>query len=315
MSFKNTLSFLAVFVILSLALYGFQGSQLTTKNLAERLGYPAGTKLLIIHGDDIGAAHSVDQASFQALDKGFISSGSIMVPCSWFPEVAAYGKSHQTTDLGIHLTLTSEWDSYEWGPVAPSDQVKSLIDPNGYLWNTSEQAAANIKPEDAEREGRAQIDRALKAGIKITHLDSHMGTFFTPQLFPIYVKLAHEYRVPFFALRDPRLTPGMLQQLADSDLVLDDFKMAYAGVGADKWPDFYENLVRGLKPGVTLLIVHLGLNDSELQGVMTEKAPFGSAWRQRDFDVVSSARFAQILKDNNITLVGWKDLAAKAGSR
>jgi len=313
MTLKKTLCLVLLAVVLAFSLYGFQGNAPKGPNLAERLGYPAGAKLLIIHGDDMGVAHAVNQATFQALDKGFISSGSIMVPCSWFPEVAAYAKSHPDRDLGIHLTLTSEWDSYEWGPVAAVDQVRSLIDPKGYLWNTSQEAGTNIKPEDAEREARAQIERALQAGIKITHLDSHMGTFFTPRLFPIYVKLAREYRVPFFALRDPRAAPALLSLLSDNDLVVDDFKMAQPGITADKWMGFYEGLLGGLKPGVTLLIVHLGLNDSELQGVMTENAPFASAWRQRDFDAVSSPRFAQLMKDNNVTLVGWKDLWKKAG--
>jgi len=310
MTLNNNLRLLLLLMVLAVAAYGFQGGAPKPGNLAERLGYPAGAKLLIIHGDDMGVAHAVDQATFQALDKGFISSGSIMVPCSWFPEVAVYGKSHQDADLGVHLTLTSEWESYEWGPVAPVDQVKSLTDPKGYLWNSSQEAATHIKAEDAEREARAQIERALQAGIKITHLDSHMGTFFTAQLFPVYLKLAHEYGVPFFAVRVPGAA-GLLQLLTDKDLVIDDFKMANAGISPDKWMGFYEDLLRGLKPGVTLLIVHLGLNDSELQGVMTEKAPFGSAWRQRDFDAVSSPRFAQLIKENNVTLVGWKDLAQK----
>lgn len=310
MTLKNHLHLLLLLMIPAVVAYGFQGSAPKPGNLAERLGYPAGAKLLIIHGDDMGAAHSVNQATFQALDKGFISSGSIMVPCSWFPEVGAYGKSHPDADLGIHLTLTSEWESYEWGPVAPADQVKSLIDPKGYLWNSSQEAAAHIKAEDAECEARAQIERALQTGIKITHLDSHMGTFFTPQLFPVYVKLAHEYGVPFFAVRVPGAA-ALLRLLSDKDLVIDDFKMANAGISPDKWMSSYEDLLRGLKPGVTLLIVHLGFNDSELQGIMTEKAPFGSAWRQRDFDAMSSPRFAQLIKENNVTLVGWKDLWQK----
>jgi len=315
MTRKSKLCLLVLTVVLALGVYGFQGSAPQGPNLAERLGYPPGSKLLMIHADDLAVAHSVNQATFQALDKGFVSSASIMVPCPWFPEVADYGRNHQEADLGIHITLTSEWESYEWGPVAPADQVKSLIDPKGYLWDSSQQAAASIKPEDAEREARAQIERALEAGIKITHLDSHMGTFFTPQLFPVYVKLAREYRLPFFAVRDPRATPAMLQLLTETDPVPDAFRMAYSGISLDKWMSFYEELVRDLKPGVTVLIVHLGFNDSELQGVMTEKAPFGSAWRQRDFEAVSSPRFAQVLKENNVQLVGWKDLAARKATK
>jgi len=312
MKLTKKLSLLALVLALALAAASaFQGAPQKAGTLTDRLGYPVGTKLLIIHADDLGVAHSVNQATFQALDKGSVSSASIMVPCPWFPEVAAWAKEHQDKDLGIHLTLTSEWQAYEWGPVAPVDQVKSLVDATGFLWDGAQEAASNIKPEEAEREARAQIERARKAGVNITHLDSHMGTFFTPQLFPIYVKLGREYQVPIFLPRDPRATAAMLQLLKD-EMLVDAWGMASTAVSADNWAGFYEKYISALKPGVTVMIVHLGLDESELRGVMTEKAPFGSAWRQRDFDVMSSPRFRDALKQYNVQLVGWKDLAAKS---
>src|SRR6202162_3459040 len=131
-----------------------------TKTIAERLGYPPDSKLLIIHADDLAVAHSEDAASFDALDKHAVTSASIMVPCPWLNEVAAYAKSHPDADLGLHLTLTSEWKTYRWGPVESKDKVLSLLDPAGYLWADTPQAVAAIKVDEAEREIRAQIERA-----------------------------------------------------------------------------------------------------------------------------------------------------------
>src|SRR5580765_1490190 len=169
-----------------------------TKTIAERLGHPRDSKLLIIHADDLAAPHSINVASFDALDKGTISSASIMVPTPWITEVAAYAKVHPNADLGLHLTLTSEWETYRWGSVSPSDEVPSLLDPDGTFPNDEAKVAARAKPAEAEREIRAQIERALALGIRPTHLDSHMGALFTtPDLLATYVKVAREYHLPF----------------------------------------------------------------------------------------------------------------------
>lgn len=109
-------------------------TQAQTKTIAERLGYPPDSKLLIIHADDLAVAHSEDAASFDALDQHAVTSASIMIPCPWLLEVAAYAQAHPDADLGLHLTLTSEWKTYRWGPVASKDQVPSLLDPSGYLY-------------------------------------------------------------------------------------------------------------------------------------------------------------------------------------
>lgn len=278
-----------------------------TRSIAERLGYPANSKLLILHADDLGAAHSVNVASFDALDKGAISSASIMIPTPWIAEVAAYARTHPNADLGLHLTLNAEWETYKWGSVESKDKVPSLLDSAGVFPNETAPVAAKAKPDEVERELRAQVDRALALGIRPTHLDSHMGALFTtPELIGTYIKVARSYRLPFLAVRgDPR-SPNPL--LTEKDVVLDAVVIAGAEVPRDQWKEFYLKAIADLKPGLTEMIIHLGHDDAELQAVTVNHEPYGSAWRQRDYDVVMSPEFKKALKDNKVILVTWRDL-------
>ncbi|MGA8344593.1 MAG: polysaccharide deacetylase family protein [Candidatus Sulfotelmatobacter sp.] len=278
-----------------------------TKTIAERLGYPPKSKLLILHADDLAVAHSEDTASFDALDKHAVTSASIMVPCPWLSEVAAYAKDHPDADLGLHFTLTSEWKSYRWGPIESKDRVPSLLDPSGYLWPDTDHH--DLKPEEVEREIRAQIERALAMGIHPTHLDSHMGVLFSrPELFAVYVKVAREYKLPFLAVRSPEAPKELLSMLSDKDLILDSVVMADPKVPIGDWKAFYSNAIKNLKSGVTEIIVHLCHDDAEMQAVMVDHPDYGAAWRQRDYDVVTSAEFQKALRDNHVILIHWKDL-------
>ncbi|HZE09579.1 MAG TPA: polysaccharide deacetylase family protein [Gemmatimonadaceae bacterium] len=279
-----------------------------TKTIAERLGYPADSKLLILHADDLGVAHSEDVASFDALDRGAVSSASVMMPTPWVTEVANYFKAHPDADIGLHLTLTAEWQTYRWGSVAPRDKVPSLLDSAGIFPNDEKIVAANAKPAEVEIELRAQIERALALGIHPTHVDSHMGSLFTtPALIATYVKVAHEYHLPFLALKgSPLAGPGA--GLSPRDIVLDAVIIAGDDVPRDKWKEFYLNAIAGIKPGLTEMIVHLGHDDAELQAITVNHEPYGAAWRQRDYDMVRSAEFRKALADNHVILVKWKDL-------
>ena len=280
-----------------------------SKTVAERLGYPPDSKLLIVHADDLAIAHSEDAASFDALEKNAVTSASIIVPGPWLTEVAAYAKAHPDADLGLHLALTSEWKTYRWGSVESKDKVPSLSDPSGYLWPETLPAVRNLKPEEAEREIRAQVERAIGLGIHPTHLDSHMGVLFsTPELFAMYVKVAHEYKLPFLAVRIPDAPAQLLSALSEKDVVLDAVVIANPTVHANEWRDFYVNAVKNLKPGLTEIIVHLGHDDAELQAVTVDHPGYGSAWRQRDYDAVTSSEFKKALEENHIILVKWKDL-------
>jgi len=286
--------------------------QAQTRTIAERLGYPKDAKLLILHADDLGAAHSVDAASLDALDKGAISSASIMMPTPWVTEVAAYARAHPGADLGLHLTLTSEWETYRWGSVSPADKIPSLLDSAGTFPNEEKLVAAKAKPVEVEREIRAQIDRALELGIRPTHLDSHMGSLFTtPELIATYVKVAHDYHLPFLAVKGSPLAAPQAG-LTNRDILLDAVIIASPEVPRDQWKEFYLKSIAGLKPGLTEMIVHLGHDDSELQAVTVNHEPYGSAWRQRDYDVVTSAEFKKALQDNHVILVTWKELGKLA---
>ena len=284
------------------------GANAQTKTLAERLGYPSDAKLLIVHADDLAVANSVDAASFDALDKNAVTSASIMVPCPWLNEVAAYAKQHPNADLGLHLTLTSEWKIYRWGPVESKDKVSSLLDPFGYLWPETGPAVQNIKAEEAEREIRAQVERAIAAGIHPTHLDSHMGVLFAkPELFAAYVKVAHDYHLPFLAVRVSDERAKLLSLLSEKDVIVESIVMANPSVHSDQWKEFYGNAMKNLKPGLSEMIVHLGHDDAELQAVTIDHPDYGSAWRQRDYDFVTGPDFKKMLEENHIVLVRWRD--------
>jgi len=285
----------------------------SAQTLADRLGYPAGTKIIIVHADDLGETHAVNAAAIKALESGTINSASLMVPCPWFPEMADYAKSHPDADLGLHLTLTSERVYYRWGPVAPGDKAPSLIDENGYLhhdWEHGEHANA----ADVELELRAQIERALAMGVRPTHLDSHQYRLIMSgkDLFDVMLRVAHEYKLPIFVTRDWfEEHPYLQQSLGPNDIVLDHTVTIGPEVPPEKWAEFYITALKNLKPGVTEFVIHPGFDDEEERAATRERATWGSAWRQRDYDFFTSDQFRKILAEQKIKLITWRELARK----
>jgi predicted glycoside hydrolase/deacetylase ChbG (UPF0249 family) len=158
-------------------------------SLAERLGYRKDARLLIVHADDVGVTHGVNQATFNALASGQVTSASVMVPCAGLQEVADYATTHPEADLGLHLTLTNERSAGgQWGPVASKTDVPSLVDSRGYFFPGPREALSQIDPKQVEIELRAQIERARDVGLRPTHLDSHQFLlFFRPELFEVYL--------------------------------------------------------------------------------------------------------------------------------
>ena len=281
------------------------------QTVQERLGYPADARLLIVHADDFGMSHAVNRAIIEALEHGWVTSASILVPCPWFPEAAAWARAHQDADLGIHLAVNSEWTTYKWGPVAGRSAVPSLVGADGYMPIDEDDAVAHASPKDVERELHAQVDFAKAAGIRLTHLDSHMGTLFhTQAFFDVYRRMGQAYGLPLL-LERLGARGGAESQWGTHDeqeATIDRLFEIAPGVAPDQWEGAYEKMLGGLPPGVYQLIVHLGYDTDEMQGATADHPNWGAAWRQHDFDMVKSAKFQQFLRDQHFTLTTWKKL-------
>jgi predicted glycoside hydrolase/deacetylase ChbG (UPF0249 family) len=300
----------ASFLALGRAHSSISKTHAASLTLAERLGYARDAKLLIVHVDDLGMAHSVNSAAIKAFESGLVSSGSIMVPCPWFAEIAAYARSHPQADLGLHLTLTSEWTNYRWGPVSSKDRVASLLDGRGYLYSTETLAAAHIKTQEAEAEIRAQIERARNFGIQPTHLDSHMGTLYQNKaLFEMLLRVARDNHLPVLIPKE-RLTgaQGFSALIQPGDVLIDRLVEIGPDVPPDGWANFYTERIKSLQPGVTQIVVHLAYDDEEMRGATFDHPDWGAGWRQRDFQFFTSEAFRSLLQENNIKLVTWREI-------
>jgi predicted glycoside hydrolase/deacetylase ChbG (UPF0249 family) len=316
MKLKASIAILACMVLAtpSAALHQTQISrslpQAAAKTLVERLGYPPDAKLLIVHADDLGMAHSINMASIKGLETGLVSSGSIMIPCSWLPEIAAYARTHPGADLGLHLTLTSEWSLYRWGPVLAKERVPSLLDSSGYFYPTETEAAAHIDPKEAEAEIRAQIARARALGIQPTHLDSHMGTLYQNQaLFETLFRVARDNKLLVRVSKEWfAAAPFLPSLLGPDDVVVNGVISIEPGITAEGWSKFYGDAIRNLQPGITEMIVHLAYDNEEMRGMTFDHPNWGAEWRQRDFQFVTSEAFRKLLQENNVKLVTWREV-------
>lgn len=288
-------------------------------SLLERLRHDKGARFLIVHADDVGASHAINLASFDALASGLVTSASVMVPCAGLQEVAAYAARHPETDLGLHLTLTSD-DAYDrWGPVAPTTAVPSLIGSQGYFLPGPREALGQIDPKEVEIELNAQIRRARELGLRPTHLDSHqLLVFFRRDLFEIYLRVGRAAGLPvlqahgLFSLMRERMAgraPDYESLLGPDDRVIQDLismPPEAASVGREA---FYESAVKNLRAGVSEIIIHVGY-EAEVPPDQRSDDPFGSAWRQKDFDYFTGPKFRELLRQQNIHLVSWRDLAS-----
>ncbi len=282
----------------------------TAQNTAERLGYQKDAILLILHGDDLGVAHSENLASIDAYENGGINSASIMVPCPWFPEIAEYGVKNPDFDLGLHLTLTSEWNTYKWDGVSSSSTIPSLLNKQKHFYASSEDVGQKANLAEVEIEIRAQVDRAIAFGLKPTHLDSHMGSLFqTPDLFKIYQKIGADYKIPVF-IPDGSLkgVQVLIDAIQPGQIVVDNLAMLGPEVSVDQWQNHYLDIIRNLKPGLNEIIVHLAYDNDEMQAISIDHPDFGAAWRQRDYEVVLSQAFKNLIVERDVKLVTWRQI-------
>ena len=281
------------------------------ENLAQQLGYTSSDKLLIIHADDLGLARSINKASFEALSKEFVNSASVMMPSPFAEEVAAYYLEHPQIDLGLHLTFTAEWTDYKWPGVAPANKIETLLDDEGFLHQKKVTVIKEGINAEIKTELQAQIDYARALGISPTHMDSHEGTlFFDPAFFRTYIEVGHQNQIPVFV---PKLLAPHFDEhfpLPPQVVLVDQMFMALKGTELDAMESYYVEVLSSIKPGLNQLLVHLAFDDEEMKAITKDREAYGTKWRAKDYQVVSSRKFQDLLKQNEIKLIQWRDIQA-----
>ena len=297
---------------------------------AERLGYPKGAKVVILHVDDAAMSFDSNEGTIQALTKGVANSCSVMMPCPWVPQFIDFLKTHPQVDAGLHLTLTSEWQHYRWGPLAGKAAVSGLTDSTGSLWATVEDVVKHATADEVERELEAQWDRAKTLGFVPTHFDSHMGTLFaSPAFMERYVKFGIRHHTPVMfpaghaslIAAQNNISPQQLTQLQaigktlwDAGLpVLDDLhnttynwqppnnlKTPYK---ANYKTALYIAALKDLKPGVTMLIMHCTA-PTEVFKQISDSGPS----RKADLEAMLDPAFKKALQQEGIILTTWREL-------
>ncbi len=304
-------------LLLTLLALGSVAQAADERTYAERLGWPAGTRAVIFHVDDAGMSHDSNMGTKKAVENGVASSLSIMMPCSWVPECAAWLKENPKVDAGIHLTLTAEWDYYRWGPVAGASVVPGLVDKGGYLWDSVPDVVAHATPDEVETEMRAQIDKAIAMGIQPTHLDSHMGTCFQPPFIERYVKVGIEKNIPIL------MFGGHMQHIGAE---AGQFKPLLRALSAQVWmaglpviddlvtqptraKDYGERkkeliaLLDNMKPGITEIIVHC----TDPTEVFSHISGSG-ATRQAEMRLMTDPDVRAFIEAEGIVLTTWREL-------
>jgi predicted glycoside hydrolase/deacetylase ChbG (UPF0249 family) len=267
--------------------------------LAERLGYRADERLLIINCDDLGSSHAANMGCYDALRDGIATSATLMVPCPWAREAAA---RYRGEDVGVHLTLNAEWDLYRWGPIT---RAPSLHDGDGGFPRTLEDLWDHADLDEVRRELRAQVERAILWGFDVSHLDTHMGSLsFRPEFFDVHLELAIDFGLPM------RMMPRAAERnvgfpfrrlAADEGVVFPDNLVVYSGSGARP---AIEKVIENLRPGVTEVYLHPAIETPELRA-------FAPDWENR-VDDHRLATTDQALRDaidrHGIHLIGYEPL-------
>jgi predicted glycoside hydrolase/deacetylase ChbG (UPF0249 family) len=285
--------------------------------LLKKLGYSDTDRLVIIHTDDIGMCHASVQAFKDLWSVGTITSGAVMVPCAWFPAVAQMCKENRTMDMGVHATLNAEWDNYRWGPVSEAGAGSGLRDEAGYFHQWHQAVYDNAKPEEVEQEVNAQIEKALKAGIDVTHVDSHMGTIMNPKFIQSYVQAAAS-----------RLLPNMLPRLNAKGIemmgVSEQEQVMYAPImqqletmgvpmldGIVSMPLEHDHdhigvakkLLSELPIGITHFILHPSIDTPELRAICPD-------WQARvaNYNAFISDELKKFIEGEDIKLIGYRQI-------
>jgi predicted glycoside hydrolase/deacetylase ChbG (UPF0249 family) len=283
----------------------------------KKLGFSETDRVLLLHVDDIGMCNAAMDGYRELYEFGLISCGSVMVPCPYFLSAAAFARDHPEADLGIHATLTSEWKAYRWKPLSTVDPVSGLIDAEGYFPRGMDELQEKCDPLAALMELDTQVQWALRAGMKPTHMDTHMGAVLHPKLLQAYARVGFAHRLPVMALRfdeagwraygaDPetaKLAARFMEELEEAGMPLEDMiAAAPLDVPEDKISQ-YKNVLAGLPPGLTHMYIHPAPDCAELRAICPD-------WRSRvgDYDVFRSEEMRKFIRDQGIQIIGYRRL-------
>jgi len=285
---------------------------------AGKLGFPAGTKVLLMHCDDAGMCEEANIAVSNYFITGDIRSAAVMIPCPYAEAMVQWAKTQGSPDLGVHLTLTSEWKTWRWGTVADSVNVPGLIDPEGKMWHDVPDVLMHATAEEVETEVRAQINKVLGMGFRPTHIDTHMGTLYgSIDYLKVFLKIAKEYNLPANAidLSDPAIaenfrkegypiTTEVVDLLNEYPLPkLDNFSSVPNGKSYEEKRENFFDLVSSLKPGLTEIIFHPSVETDNLKTIT-------NSWQQRvwEAELFSDPLVKKFFEDNGIVLITWKEI-------
>ncbi|TMH69087.1 MAG: ChbG/HpnK family deacetylase [Betaproteobacteria bacterium] len=286
-------------------------------SIAQAITGDANARALVLHIDDVGMCHGANVAFLELARSGGVTCGSIMVPCPWFREIASAAAQDPALDLGVHLTLTSEWPQYRWGPLSTCSRASGLIDAQGYFPRNCLDLRARLNVEASEIEFRAQIDRALEAGIDVTHLDTHMGAALVPELVDSYVRLGLEYRLPVLLPRDVKSYTGVLRvgeiapgihervvaQLDARGLpVLDRFRMTPEPPGPDVEAT-YRTMIETVPSGTTFFALHCNA-PGDIEAIV----PLRAHWRTDEYRLFGSGAPMRWMAEAGIRAVGMREI-------
>jgi chitin disaccharide deacetylase len=289
---------------------------------AERLGWGPRARVVLFHCDDAGMSHASNLGAIESIEKGVVTSVSIMMPCPWVPEFVNYVKAHPQTDAGLHLTLNSEWALYRWGPVAGKPAVPGLCDPDGYLWHPIQETAKHATPDEVAREIRAQIEKAEAMGLHPTHIDTHMGALAaTPEFLERYIQVGIEKHIPVLAVGGHRRfarienpeAADRIRKLATAVWnaglpVIDDLHTAsYDWKEGSKSFRFIE-VLKDLQPGITMVIVHCSRPTDEFPLITSS-----SSSRFEDLKAMTDPEVRQTVEGEGIILTSWRELLERRG--
>jgi predicted glycoside hydrolase/deacetylase ChbG (UPF0249 family) len=277
------------------------------------LGFGPGERVVILHADDIGMCQASVSAFVDLARAGILSSASVMAPCPWFPRVAAFCRQHPQVDVGVHLTLTSEWRGYRWGPISTRDPASGMLDEDGYFFRDPRDLLLRGRPREIAAEMRAQLDRALAAGIDVTHIDSHMFSALFPALLAAYIELALEYNLPCltwmlnghpfsFTSQDVIRIQEIVRRYQENGLIPIDHVLAIHYTDPENPIPEVKLAIDALQPGVTHYLIHPSQDSPELRDISVH-------WRHRvaDYEVFRDPRIGEYINSAGVRVVSYRD--------